>query len=268
MNPNTHNNYFPPSEPDDGKQPQGQPQQPYYGPPQMPAPQPPPYGQPQQPPSSKQSYANQLPEQQYGAQGQPGHHELYDFIMKPEPGKKPPRMSLLGNNTMAVRITILGLGVLVLIVAVGSFMTFLNRPKYSTTALVGIAQQQAELVRVAGIVATISQNQKILNSSFTIKLGLGSDEQQLVNYLAKNHTRLDTATLGAKLNKQTNARLNSAVASSTLDSTYIDIIQSQLGSYLHALKAAYTSNPGPNGQKLLSAEYKSASLLLTQTQQQ
>jgi hypothetical protein len=254
MNPNTHNNVFPPSQPDEG------------GAPQMPAPQPTPYSPPEPPQGQGQPYGNQLPEQQYGPPAS-GHHEQYDFIMKSDGSRKPKSIGLPSTSSTPMRIAILGGGLVVLILAFGIFTSILNRPKVSTAELISLAQTQAELARVAAIGGANGNSQALLNSAYTISLSVGSDNRQLLIYMTKSKIPMTAKTLVLKKNPQTDARLASALTTSTFDSTFSDIIQQQLVNYQKSLKAAYNANPGPNGQKLLAAEYKSATLLLTQAQQ-
>jgi hypothetical protein len=224
-----------------------------------------PFPGPPQPPNAG-GYGNQSPEEQYGGGGP---ETEYDFIMNPnKPRRQVPIGLPGGGGNMAMRITILAVGLVILVVVGGTIASLLNKPKVSTTDLVSIAQTQSELARIAAIGVVKGNDQSILNSAFTTNISIISDQRQLLIYLAKNNVKLDAKKLTLKKNTQTDARLAAALAASTFDSTFKDILQTQLTSYQRALKAAYNTNPGPNGQKLLAAEYKSAGLLLAQTQQQ
>ena len=171
------------------------------------------------------------------------------------------------NGDKRMRLILLAVGTLVVIVIISALLSSLGKPKFNSAELIGIAQQQAEIVRIANIATSTSNSSTTLNSAYTIKLGVGSAEQQLVDYLAKNHVKVSTSVLALKKNKQTDAQLNTAVTSSTFDSSFVDIMQTQLTAYQRALKTAYNANPGPTGRKLLTVDYNASGLLLTQLQQ-
>jgi len=223
--------------------------------------------QPQQVPQQPSPLQSQLPEQQYGdpaSTNQP-YHQQFDFIMSPNAPKQGGVPFMSGNKRL--RVALLAVGALVILAIIGSLLSSLTKPKFDSAGLVSITQRQAEIVRIANIAATTSNSSTTLNSAYTIKLSVGSAEQQLVTYLGKNHVKVTPALLALKKDKQTDSQLSNAVSSSTFDSTFTDIMQTQLTTYQKALKAAYTANPGPTGRKLLTTDYNSVDLLLKQLQQ-
>ncbi|HET6925030.1 MAG TPA: hypothetical protein VFH39_04330 [Candidatus Saccharimonadales bacterium] len=229
----------------------------------------PPSGQAEQPqppyqPGPQAPIQSQLPQQQYGNP----EHQQYDFIMNR--GQAAARsFALPGSNSKLGRIALVaGIGV-VLIILIAVVMSFLNRPTISSVELVNAAQEQSELIRIAGIAANDqSAAQSTRNSAQTIQLSLGSAQSDLLGYLALNHIKIGKDVLQQRKDAQTDTELTSAQTAGTFDSTYAQIMQSQLTAYQQTLKAAYAAHPGPRGQKLLSDDYQAAGLLLVQLQQQ
>lgn len=130
---------------------------------------------------------------------------------------------------------------------------------------VATAQRQQEIVHVlnsALLQTTLSDSTK--SFALTAKLSLTSSQSKLITYLAKNGTKLDAKTLNLKVSTAVDAQLTSSIASSTYDSTFKQIMQSQLEVYLNGLSTAYNQNKGHNGRALLQDDYKQAKLLQLQ----
>jgi len=121
-------------------------------------------------------------------------------------------------------------------------------------------------VRVATLATNNASSQATLNSAFTIQLSVSSEEQQLLSYLAKNNVKVSGKTLALRKNAQTDKQLTSAAESSTYDSEFTSIMQTQLTAYQKSIESVLATHPGPTGQQLLKNSDQSATLLLTQLQ--
>lgn len=169
---------------------------------------------------------------------------------------------------MVQRIIVVSVIALVLIIilgVVGSFMSSKSKAKYQPVIIV--AQQQAELIRVAKIATTQANSSDVQNFAFNTVLSVQTAEQQTVQYLANNNLKLSPKVLALKTNVQTTKSLQDAQASSTFDTAFMDAIKPQLTAYINSLVSAYKANPGPKGQTLLNNDYKAAKLLQTQANQ-
>lgn len=243
--------------------PNNQPVQPYYGPPAEPA-----AGQNPTvvPPAAPQTFAPQAATGPQTPEQQPYNPRDYGFIVDPpKTGRSLPGIPLTGGSALK-RGLVFGGGIVLLIIIVVIFASLLKSPN-KFTALTPVAQYQTELVRIASGGENSVSAQPLQNLAYNVSLSLTSDNQQLLTYLGKNGEKLDSKTLALKHSASTDTSLANAKANSTYDSTFAKIIQDDLAGYMQSLKAAYASNPGPNGRKLLNQEYLNAELLLTQSQQ-
>jgi hypothetical protein len=212
------------------------------------------------PPNPNQPYAPQLP-----PSGQPPHAQ-YDFIMNPQQPVKAPGA---GSGSTITRVAIFGVGLVVLLVAilVGKSLLSSSGPN-DTSALISVAQDQAELLRVSGLATTNISDQSTLNLVITAKYSLTTSNQKLLAYMGGNGVKVDAKVIGLKHSALTDSNLSSAAANSTYDSELVSIIQADLTTYSRDLKSAYALTTGPKGRALLQSDYSGAQLLLTQSKQQ
>jgi len=185
--------------------------------------------------------------------------------MNPQQSAGPPGTVRIGSNRKRLFTFLGGLSALVIVAAI--FFSVIGGGGNNFTPVITIAQDQTELIRIAKLGATKATGQTTLNVAFNLQLSLTSAQQKLLSYLADNHIKLGTKQLALKQNAQTTKQLSDAVATSSFDSTFVTVIQSQLGTYAQALKTAYNTNPGPKGRQLLSAQYNGAQLLIEQSKQ-
>jgi len=194
---------------------------------------------------------------------QPGQNP-YDFILAPQ--KAPaPKVYLPGSNsgkgTKMALIAGLVLFIVVLFVIVGSF---LSKPNPNTTHLVGLAETQQEVNRIAMAGDSQTNTQGLKNSSITIALTLLSHQNQTITYLGKQNIKVSLKQLSLKKSTATDTKLKTAVANSNYDIVYGQVLQSELQNYASELKTAYSAVTGTNARKLLQSEYADAQKLTTQ----
>jgi hypothetical protein len=204
-----------------------QPQQPYYGPPASP--------QPQQP--------------------------NYDFIVNP--GKPPKHLPTAGGSKLS-RILIVG-GGLILLIIVFSIGKGLLSGGGNQAALALVVADQQEIIHLS-TAATQQPNISSTNQNFAItgKLVVTSEQTQLLKYMAQQKQKVSDKQLRLKVSAAVDKQLLGAVASSTYDQTFQEVMKSLLTDYATALQVAYKQSSGANARKLLKAEYNSAQLLQRQ----
>ncbi len=189
-------------------------------------------------------------------------HTDYDFIMNPGNGaKKVP----LGGNSMASRIMVVVGGLFLLIIIASIAISFLGNTgkAFNEGAMLGAAQSQSELSRLGALGAQDGVSQSTKNFSLTLKLGMQSEQQKLLAYLATEGFEPDPKELLLKQDVQVDSQLADAKSSSTFDATYKTTMQRELKSYQTDLTAAY-EGANEAAKKVLSENFKVANLLLTQ----
>ncbi len=187
---------------------------------------------------------------------------------------KPPRGKLAlpgfsGNSPVILKVGIVLGGLLVLIIILTVAKSLLSGGG-NTQALTTVAQEQQAMIHIltngAGTEnqqqATLSDNTQKFAS--TASLTLTSAQQQLIQYMAINHKKVNAKALDLKINPITDQQLTTAASNSTYDSTFRQVMQTELVNYKKALQAAYQQTSGPKGRALLTEEFNGANLLLTQ----
>lgn len=176
------------------------------------------------------------------------------------PGK-PSRRNLFAGSGTALRIGVVVGGILLLIIIFAVLKSLFSGGDTSLPSLISVAQTQEAITQYTqnGLQNTVSQNAK--NFAVAANLAVGSEQQQLLTYLQTNHHKVGNKTLALKTKQDTLTQLTNAATSSTYDSTFTDLMQTQLNDYATALKAAYAANPGPKGRTLLADDYKAVQLL-------
>lgn len=182
----------------------------------------------------------------------------YDFIMNPS---QPSRSS---GSPMAMRFLVIVGIVFVMVVLFGLIFRMVGtNPNFSKSAMLGIAQDQTELIRLTSIGSENSTSQKLKNFSITARMSLTTDQQALLSYLADYGYKPSAKDLPLKQDPSIDTQLNAAVSSSTFDVTYDGIMERALENYMTSLSDAYDSS-GESAQKVLKTNYAHAALLRKQ----
>lgn len=194
----------------------------------------------------------------------------YEFMMNPG---KPPRQKLtLPGSSLPVRIAIVAGGIIILIIIFSIIKGLVTTPPFDTAAMIGLAQDQQEMVHLTSQAIDQSQSQQaalsqdVLNFSVTAKASLSSDQNQTVTYLKSNGKKVKSGTLNKKVSATTDEQLTTAASNSTYESTYTNLMQTALKNYQTALKQTFANTTGVKARQLLNQEYVSAQLLLQQLQ--
>lgn len=128
-----------------------------------------------------------------------------------------------------------------------------------------IAQDQQQIIIVAKTAdeqPTLSTASK--NSAITTLSSTKTDQQSTLEYLAKNGKKVEPKDLAKTVNPALTEQLTASVAAGTFDSTYKDVMSTQLAAYSKHLKAIYDQTEGKNGRALLQDNYQNAQLLIQQ----
>lgn len=193
----------------------------------------------------------------------------YGFIMEPPPPPKRGLSLLPSDPSMPIRIGIVAGGVLILLILF-IIMKGLLSGGGNSASFVSIAQDQQEIIHIANLTANSQTNQQAVLSSdnqnfaVTAQTSLTSAQSQILAYLKQHGKKVKPKTLDLKVDAATDQRLTSAAANSTYDSTFKEIMKTQLTDYQAALKQAYKQTPDATGRKIINDNYKASELLLIQ----
>jgi hypothetical protein len=225
------------------------------------------------PQPGQQSYPPQLqqsPQQDpYGQQPpqQPMHPQAYEFIMQPGQPKRRGGFSF-GGSSLPIKILAVLAGILVVVLVANAFRGVLGGGSANTAELISVAQDQQSIIHLTAQITEQNQLRNISvsaqNFTMTANLGLTSQQADLLTYMQQNHKKVKAKVLALKVDPALDTQLQTAASSGDLDAAYKEIMTAQLNGYKTALQQAYAKTPGPNGRKLLSQEFESANLLLTQ----
>lgn len=220
--------------------------------------------QPTQPPTQPGQTAQ--PGQQFSPgqawQSQP-QQDQYAFIM--DPGSAAPKKPLLPSNGSPLLKVVLGGVTLILLFVIFSVVRGLISGPSPFPTYASIAQEQEALIHLSSN-ALEQEGLTTANRQFaaTAKVSLISSQKAMVSYLGKNKFKLDDKQLGFKISQKTDKRLETAAAATTYNSTFDEIMKTELTEYKSQLQQTYNKYELKNGRALLSKDYKQADLLLKQ----
>lgn len=200
------------------------------------------------------------PEQNYSAPANPGQ---YDFIVNPG---QPKKQNPFTSSSMALRIGLVLGGLLVLLIVFVGIGSMLSSGNSNTPALTNVLIQQQELVRLSD--APKNDRQSIstanANAAATIELAVTSDSQELRSYMKTAGIKVDPKKLIYPSSKATDEQLAASASAGTYNTTYGDILDTQLTEYQASLKNAYNKTSEKNGREILNKQYDGATLLIKQ----
>lgn len=194
------------------------------------------------------------------APAEPLESTPYDFIMNPS--VMPPKKSLgrPGGSKLAY---IAGGGIL-LIVAVFAALSFAGGSSNSP-ALIRIAQQQAEIARVAALNYSDINSSSVKSFVISAQLTATSEQTEYLQYLAKNGAKIGAKQIALGMNSKTDTAFEAAKSSGALDTTIESTLQEQLHQYQQTIQSAYGTTENPNTKALLKNFYDETTVLLEQS---
>lgn len=187
----------------------------------------------------------------------------YSFILNPEQPKRP-GLFKFGGGSKAMRIAVVVAGIFMLLILLIGFKNLLAGSNKSLPSMVGVAQDQQELIHLSqnGVQNAVATDTK--NFAVTAQASLASEQSQLITYLAANHRNVKPKELALKVSATTDAQLAASLSASDYDPTFKDIMKAKLATYKQDLQKTYSLTKGPKGRALLKDDYNAANLLLKQ----
>ena len=185
----------------------------------------------------------------------------YDFILNPNANqKKPAAASASGPMRLLLGIGLIG-GILLI---VGLVLTQFLPKGTSGESLVGLIQQQQEIIRVSTQAQQTAQSETIKGFAYTVNLSVSTSQQQLQSYATKAGTKIDPKQLSLKQDATTDKLLENAKATSTYDSAVKKVLSTLLQDYLDQLKETYKQTSSANLKKILDANFNAGKTLIIQ----
>lgn len=185
----------------------------------------------------------------------------YDFILNPNANQKKPAVAS-ANGPMRL---LLGIGIIggVLLIA-GLVLTQFLPKGTSGESLLGLIQQQQEIIRVSTQAQQAAQSETIKGFAYTVNLSVSTSQQQLQGYVTKAGTKIDPKQLSLKQDATTDKLLENAKATSTYDSAVKKVLSALLQDYLGQLKETYKQTSNANLKKILDANFSAGKTLIIQ----
>ena len=216
-------------------------------------------------PNQQQTYPSPTPQPTPSLPNPSPEHPDYSFIMEPP---KPPRRSLFGGgngqNSTLMRVALVAGGLLLLIIVFTVIKGALGGGTNYQQTMLGIAQDQYALKHYAAQGVENANAGDIKNFAVTAQASLGSEQNDVLAYLAANKYKASAKSLSLKVDKATDEQLTAAITASNFDATFTNVMKEKLTAYQQDLKQAYAQVTGTKGRALLSSDYDASNLLLEQ----
>jgi hypothetical protein len=194
----------------------------------------------------------------------PVGQDPYHFIMNPPEAPKKGKLPLPQTSSKRGRFIVVAVIALLAMIVVSIVLSvFSNLSQEGTNDLIELAQRQQEIIRIADIGITKAKSQETQSLAVTTKLAMGSDQQQILNRLAKNKVKLKAAELNLRKSTQTDALLVQADQKNQFDEAFTKTVQSQLINYQQAIKKTYDANNSKSARTMLTTMNDNANKLLT-----
>jgi len=196
--------------------------------------------------------------------------EPYAFITNPEnpAAAAPTLLSSLNGKSLKMRIAVFGGGFIALII-IYSILKGLLGGSFDLQPFLAVAQDQQELIYLTSGPSASQPDQADLSAGYqnfiaTTHITVSSTQTQLFTYLNENKQVIKPQLIGLRISAAVNNQLAGSVSSNTYQSTFQQVMTSELNTYTADLRAAYKETSGPKGRALLSSEYAQAVLLAKQ----
>ncbi len=187
----------------------------------------------------------------------------FDFMLKNQP-KPPGRFGvLLSGVPRPAKILLLVIGILFLIVLL--YALFFGGKTTNTDQLTSVMASAQEISRVSALAQVQAKDTNTKDLAATTTTVLGSQKQELRSYLKSKKVKVDTKKLAARLNKNTDAKLATALQNNNYDQTYFSYLKTSLTSYQSMLNTA-NKTASLKVQAFLKADYASIQTLLSAPQ--
>lgn len=200
---------------------------------------------------------DQYNQDQGSSQGNP-----YEFILNPEQPKKSKKVGMGDSFIRTIIFVVLGVVAFFIIAAI--VINALAPKKLSDKDLIGLAQTQAEMIRISNQAASQATRQTTRNLATTVQYTMSTQQKQVLEILGGMGVEVAQKELALKQDATTDQRFATAKATSTYDQTYTDIIQTQLTGYATTLKSLTEIASSKKDRDRMSDYYQQTQLLISQ----
>ena len=196
--------------------------------------------------------------------------EPYGFITNTPPPVKT-SFSLFGGRSLAIRLAIIGGGLIALLIVFTIFKGLLGGG-FNLPPFVTVLQDQQELIHLSSAALQPQNGQTTLSVSdqnfvATTQVSMTSAQTQLKTYLTQNNQKVPPNQLTLRVSTTTDSQLTSAQAAGNYTAVFQQVMSNELNTYGSDLRQAFIKTPGKKGRALLSSDYAQAVLLLKQLNQ-
>jgi hypothetical protein len=180
--------------------------------------------------------------------------------MNPSATPPPKSLGLKGGPKL---VYIAGGGVLLVIILFVALS--LGGGNGSTPGLVSIAQQQAEIARVAELHYSELNDSTTKNFVINTELSVSSAQAEYLQYLTAGGVTIKDKEIAQGINTQTDTALDAAKSSGALDSTVKTNMQNALERYQQTIQTTYNATSSAKTKALLKSFFEQATMLLEQS---
>jgi hypothetical protein len=192
---------------------------------------------------------------------QTGQQNPYDFIMNAPQAPKKGWLPGIGSSQKQRILVVIAGGVLLIIILLIVFSLIFGGSGGNTDALVKVAQEQTELIRISDIALTKARGSDALNLAVTTKLSLTTEQQPLLATLKSEGRKLSIKELNAGKNSATDESLAAAEQNNQFDQVFIQTLQNGIANYQKTLKQAYDGTSSKKVKQTLNEAYTHATTL-------
>lgn len=194
------------------------------------------------------------------ANGQNADQPDYSFILNADQAVERKAIS-----TPIKILVVLGL-VFLLFGAVALALSLKGSGKESGDSLLGLAQQQQEIIRLSGDAETKANEESTKAFATTTNLSVTSDQQKLIAQMEKSGTKADAKTLDLQNDAGATSQLSTAENSTRYDKVFSEVLRKKLATYQSELKTVYDQTKNQETRQILADSYKNSSELLKSVQ--
>jgi len=188
-----------------------------------------------------------------------GGNSPYEFIMTTP--HKPKRS--LGGGSMKQRIIIAVGGFSLLLIVVLVFLSLIGGGgSGNTDSLIKLAEQQNEIVRIAGLAKDKASSGSTKNLAITAQLSIQSAQINTLALLKKDGQKVSNKQLTLLQDSTTDQQLTAAVTAGNFDTTFAQVLQDKLISYQIDVQNTYKNATSLSEKQLLQANFVSVAYLL------
>ena len=190
----------------------------------------------------------------------------YGFIMDDKPPKKSGSLfKLPGGGSKKTRIILLISGVFLLLIVGWMLISLISSGnKAQNEKLIGLAQGQTEIIRVAKIGSNSQsvRQTETRNLAVNTSVVIETNKNAITALLAANKKKVKEKQLNATANKKIDAELEVATSNNTFDDTFNTILKGLLSEHQKQIKDAYDSSSSKSEKETLQASYNTVTVLL------